>query len=394
MLYRFAGCELDLPRRELRRDGAAVPLEPQVFDVLAYLVRHHERVVTKQELLEHIWPEKYISEAALSSRLMAARKAIGDSGDRQQMIRTLHRRGYRFVATVESTDPRRTDAARGNVVEQRVGFCTASDGVRIAYATAGEGPPLVKAANWLSHLEHDWVSPVWKHWMRELSEAHRLIRYDERGCGLSDRDVHDSSFDAWVRDLEAVVDAVGVERFALFGMSQGASIAIAYAVRHPERVSQLVLYGSYARGWSLRGPSGRELEERSALLTLTREGWGRDNPAYRQIFASYFIPNATPDHVRWFNDLCRLSTSAENAVRFMEEFANIDVDHLLSQVRAPTIVIHARGDTRAPLEEGRRIAARIPNARFVTLGSENHILLSDEPAWHEFQSAFREFLRP
>ena len=251
---------------------------------------------------------------------------------------------------------------------------------------------LVKAANWLSHLEFDWQSPVWRHWMSELSREHTLLRYDERGCGLSDWDVADFGFDAWVRDFEAVVDAAGAERFALVGISQGAAVAIAYAVRHPERVSHLVLYGAYSRGWKARLPSRAELNEREALLTLTREGWGRDHPAYRQIFASFFIPDADTEHVRSFNDLCRISTSPENAVRFMEEFSRIDVDDLLARVTVATLVLHARYETRAPFSEGRKIAASIPNAHFVPLDSANHILLEHEPAWNAFQAELRAFL--
>ena len=207
--------------------------------------------------------------------------------------------------------------------EQEIRFCTASDGVRIAYATIGEGPPLVKAANWLSHLEFDWRSPVWRHWLDELSRDHLFVRYDERGCGLSDRSVEDFSFEAWVRDLESVVDDLALERFTLLGISQGGPVAIAYAALHPERVSRLILYGTYAQGWAKRGLG--ETEECKAILTLMREGWGRDNPAYRQIFTTSFIPDGSEEQIRWFDELMRVSTSGENAARFWTEFGNIDV---------------------------------------------------------------------
>lgn len=398
-IYTFGDCTLDMALYELRRNGERVALEPQVFNLLAFLVERHERVVTKNELIDHLWPERFVSEGALNTRLMAARRAVGDSGHEQHIIRTLPRRGYRFIAPVGTSSTSVESAPALDAVRpaerspaQQIAFCRAVDGVSIAFARSGDGAPLIKAANWLSHLEFDWESPVWRHWIRELSRDHMLIRYDERGCGLSDRNVEDLSFSAWVRDLEAVVDASGAARFPLLGISQGAAVAINYAVRHPKRVSHLILYGAYSRGWAARPRSAAEIEERQALLTLTREGWGRDDPAYRQIFASFFIPSADREEVRWFNDLCRISASPDNAVRFMEEFSRIDVDELLPRVSVPTLVLHARNETRAPLEEGRKIAATIPHARFVPLDSANHILLEHEPAWSVFQSELRSFL--
>jgi pimeloyl-ACP methyl ester carboxylesterase/DNA-binding winged helix-turn-helix (wHTH) protein len=393
MIYSFDEFEVDTARLEIRRAGVRVPLQPQAFDVLVYLVERHDRAVTKDELIDHLWPERFISDSALNSRIMAVRHAIGDSGKGQRFIETLHRRGYRFVAPVHiAASDMQSDLPKVSAVDQRISFCRTDDGARIAYAVTGEGPPLIKAANWLTHLEYDWASPVWRPWITELGRGRRLIRYDDRGCGLSDWQAEEFSFDAWVTDLEAVADAAAGKQFDLFGMSQGAGVAIAYAVRHPDRVRRLVLWGAYARGWAKRNPTAQEIEEREALLTLTREGWGRDNPAYRQIFASYFIPGATLDHIRWFNDLCRASTSPENAVRFMREFAVVDVDHLLPRVSAPTLVIHARGDTRAPFDEGRRIASLIPEASFVPVESANHILLETEPAWVTFCSEIHEFL--
>jgi pimeloyl-ACP methyl ester carboxylesterase/DNA-binding winged helix-turn-helix (wHTH) protein len=394
MIYAFAQFEVDTDRLELRQVGVRVSLQPQAFDLLAYLVQHHDRAVTKDELVAHLWPEKFISDAALNTQVMSVRHALGDSGKSQRFIETLHRRGYRFIEPVRTgvAAPELVERTPPSAVDQRVSFCRAADGARIAYAVSGEGPPIVKAANWLTHLEYDWASPVWRHWLAELGYRRRLIRYDERGCGLSDWQADDCSFDAWVADLEAVADATTEAPFDLFGMSQGAGIAIAYAVRHPERVRRLVLWGAYARGWAKRNPSQREIEEREALLTLTREGWGRDNPAYRQIFASLFIPEATLEQVRWFNELCRASTSPETAVRFMREFAMVDVDDLLPRVSVPTLVVHARGDIRAPFEEGRRIASRISSAHFVPVESANHILLESEPAWHTFRNELRAFL--
>lgn len=275
---------------------------------------------------------------------------------------------------------------------QQIRFCAARDDVRIAYAVAGAGPPLVKAANWLSHLEFDWESPVWGHWMRELCRDHQLIRYDERGNGLSDWGAKDLSLPAFVADLEAVTDAAGLERYALLGISQGCAIAIAHAVRHPERVSRLVLYGGYAQGWHVRGdPQELELEE--AMLTLVAHGWGRPDPAFRQLFTSLFFPGATLEQMNAFNELQRRSTSPENAVRLERAFGDLDVVALLREVQVPTLVVHARDDRVIPFEQGRLLAMSIPGARFVPLESANHLLAEGEPAWLRFRAEVHEFLR-
>jgi pimeloyl-ACP methyl ester carboxylesterase len=276
-------------------------------------------------------------------------------------------------------------------MEQEIRFCRASDGVRIAWAASGEGPPLVKAANWLNHLDFDWKSPIWRHWFSELSATHRLIRYDERGNGLSDWDAEELSLDAFVRDLETVVEAAGVERFALLGISQGCAVSIAYCVRHPERVSHLVLYGGYAQGWRARG-SPEEIARREAMVTLAREGWGRDNPAYRQVFTSLYVPEATREEMDWFNDLQRVSCSPESAERIMRTLGSFDVGSLLGRVEVPTLVIHAREDAVVPFSQGRTLASGIPGARFVPLESRNHLLLGHEPAFARFLDEVRDFL--
>lgn len=279
-----------------------------------------------------------------------------------------------------------------HVLKQQIRFCTSHDGVRIAYARSGQGPTVVKAANWLSHLEFDLESPVWSHMLVELSRSHTLLRYDERGCGLSDREVADLSFDAWLRDLETVVDAAGVERFPLLGISQGASIAVAYAVKHPERVSHLVLHGGYARGRLKRAVNPQQCEEAETMIKLAELGWGQQNPAFRQFFTTQFIPGGTAEQHHWFNELERVSTSPTNAARFMREFADIDVVELLPRVACPTIVLHASRDARVPFDEGRLIAGLIPGARFVPLESDNHLLLESEPAWPRWLEEVRAFL--
>jgi len=275
---------------------------------------------------------------------------------------------------------------------QQIRFCTTDDGVRIAYATTGEGPPLVKVSNWLSHLEFDWGSPVWRHWLTELSRDHTFVRYDERGCGLSDWDVPELSFEAWVRDLETVVDAVGAERFPLLGISQGASIAIAYTMRHPERVSHLILHGAYARGRLKRNVTPQQREEAETLVRLIELGWGKENPSFRQLFTTQFIPDGTSEQHRWFNELERVSTSPQNAARFLRVFDQVDVTALAPQVSCPTLVLHPNHDERVPFDEGRLFASLITGARFVSLDSRNHILLEQEPAWRRWLDEVRAFL--
>jgi pimeloyl-ACP methyl ester carboxylesterase/DNA-binding CsgD family transcriptional regulator len=273
-------------------------------------------------------------------------------------------------------------------VKQHVRFCTATDGVRLAYAMHGSGSPLVRVATWLTHLELDWASPLWRHWLDRLGERHTVVRYDERGCGLSDANVGDLSVETWVGDLETVVDAVGLERFALLGVSQGAAVAIAYAVRHPDRVSDLVLYGGYARGRRFRGQE----DEEDALLAAIRAGWTAPNPAFRRVFSMMFVPHGTPEQMDWYEDLLRSSTSAEAAARLFRARGGLNVSELAPQVRARTLVVHARDDRVVPVEEGRLLAALIPGAHFVLLESANHILLEDEPAWDAFLSEIEAFL--
>lgn len=271
-------------------------------------------------------------------------------------------------------------------MEQEIRFCTAADGTRLACAASGAGMPLVKSAHWLTHLGRDWTSPIWHHQHRGLSDHFRLLRYDQRGCGLSDRDVEDMCFEAWVDDLEAVVDSAGLERFALLGMSQGGAIAIEYAVRHPERVSHLVLYGSYGRGRRYWDGGGEQAREADALVELIRLGWSRENPAFRQVFSSLFIPGAGMEQIRQFNELQRHSTSAETAARIVSVADRLDVTETARRLRVPTLVMHREEDARIPFSEGRRLAGEIPGARFAPLAGNNHVMLEGEPAWDAFLS--------
>lgn len=396
MRWLFGDFALDTDCRELRRGTALVPIEPQVFDLLVYLIENRDRVVSKDDLIASVWGGRIVSESTLTSRINAARKAVGDSGDQQNVIRTIPRKGMRFVGALHEAAAGGSSSVgspeAGPALHQEVHFCTTTDGVRIAFGEVGKGPPLLRTGHWLTHLEYDWESPVWSPLLHALAAEHRLIRYDARGNGLSDWDVKEISFDAFVRDLESVVEAAGLDQFDLLGMSQGAAISVAYAVRHPNRVKHLVLYGGFARGRRLRG-SPEEVASSDALATLMRRGWGQDNPAFRQIFTSLFIPAGTAEQMQWFNDLQRITTSPDNAVRLRYAVDVLDVTDLLPQVRTPTLVMHVRNDAIQPFEEGRRLAAGIPGARFVTLDGHNHCILPGDPAWSRFHEEVQAFLK-
>jgi pimeloyl-ACP methyl ester carboxylesterase/DNA-binding CsgD family transcriptional regulator len=275
-------------------------------------------------------------------------------------------------------------------VGQQIRFCITPDGVRLAYAVHGSGPPIVRVATWLTHLEFDWESPVWRHWLEGLGERQTVVRYDERGCGLSDHEPGELSVDTWVADLETVVDAAGLSRFALLGISQGAAIALAYAARHPERITHLVLYGGYARGRKFRRPDERRQEE--ALISAIRAGWDEPDPTFRRVFSMLFLPDGTPEQMAWYDDLLRRSTSPETAARLYDARGNVNVVEIAPQVRVKTLVVHARDDRVVPVEEGRLVAALVPGAQLILLDSANHILLADEPAWAGFLSQLHAFL--
>ncbi|MGE3739457.1 MAG: alpha/beta fold hydrolase [Geminicoccaceae bacterium] len=277
-------------------------------------------------------------------------------------------------------------------LSQTIRFCNSADGARIAVASCGEGPVILRAAHWLSHVDYDLESPVWRPWLQALSAGNRFVRYDPRGCGLSDRHVADLSVDAWHADLEAVADSIAEPRFVLLGLSQGGALAVVYALRHPERVSHLVLLNAYGQGGRVRARTDAERLEAETLVNLIRIGWGRDNPAFCRFFTNLFIPDGTPEQHRWWGDLERVTAAPEVAARLLHEMQGIDVLDLASRLRAPTLIAHCRGDMRVPFNEGRKLAAAIPQARFVPLESKNHVLLPDEPAWEVFQAELAGFL--
>ena len=399
MRFLFGDCVLDVARRELRREGKTVPVEPQVFDLLMHLLRHRDRVVSKDDLLDAVWGGRIVSESTLSSRINAARRAVGDGGAEQGMIRTLTRRGFRFVGPVqeESGAARPEEDATASAEEQAprqdLIFRHTADGVALAIACTGSGPTtLLKTANWLTHIEHDWRSPFWAPLLRQLAQGRRLVRYDARGCGISDRNPPEISFEAFLRDLECVAEATCPDRpVALLGISQGAAVATAFAAIHPERVSHLVLLGGYAQGRRRREtPEDNELAD--AVLALMRHGWGNEQSAFMRAFASLYYPTAAPAQLRGWAALQQISASAEMAVRIRLACDDIDISELLPRVRAPTLVLHCHGDGMAPFEQGRRLAAGIPGARFMAFDSANHIVLPEEPEWPRMMATIEQFL--
>jgi pimeloyl-ACP methyl ester carboxylesterase/DNA-binding winged helix-turn-helix (wHTH) protein len=393
--FSFGDLVIDTDRFLLERGGTSLHVQPQVFDVLSHLVLNRERVVPKTELLDSIWGDRFVSESTLTSRIKAARRVVGDDGISQKVIRTVHGRGYRWVAEVEAQDAPVTSASAGpphpKRLEQHIRFCRTSDGVRVAYATVGEGPPLVRAAHWITHLDYEWESPVWRHWMEGLSRGRMFVRYDERGCGLSDHDPEDISLEAFVRDLETVVDDLGLEHFPLMGVSQGGAVAVAYAQRHPERVSRLVLVGAYIKGGG-HAQTAAELAEYEMQRELIRMGWGRDSHSFRLFFSSTFMPDVPPQLWSDFAELMRRTTSAENAVRIFDALLDINVRDAAAQLTLPTLILHARDDARVPFSQGVAYASLIRGSRLVPLDSSNHLMHPDEPAWGHFLREVEAFL--
>jgi pimeloyl-ACP methyl ester carboxylesterase/DNA-binding SARP family transcriptional activator len=395
-LERAAACRgellqgLDLPRADRYQAWCVAHREDVRQWHAAVLAELSGRDVATEAALGHAraWVEIDGDAPAAWARLVElldrAGRAPESAEQRSIGIRRLGAAGRPVPAALRQAPPPHPGAPP----DPDIRFCTSADGTGLAYALAGKGPPIVKIANWMTHLELDAQGPIWRHWISEFSRDRRLLRYDQRGNGLSDWRTS-FSFDAYVADLEAVADAAGLDRFDLLGISQGASVAVAYAVRHPERVRKLVLLGGFARGWV---GGGEEAARRQAMITLTREGWGLDNPAFRQMFTSLFLPDGTPEAHRWFNDLQRVATSAENACAIQLANGETDVRALLAKVAAPTLVAHCRDDAMVPFEAGRTIARAIPGARFLALEGRNHILLESDPGWPRFVAAVRTFL--
>jgi pimeloyl-ACP methyl ester carboxylesterase/DNA-binding winged helix-turn-helix (wHTH) protein len=402
--YVFEDFSLDVERRELRRGVELIAVEPLVFDLLLHLISNRHRVVTKDDLIAAVWNGRIVSESTLTSRMNAVRHAIADSGEHQRLIRTIPRKGHRFVGEVQESQepivesgsrPSQRPLDQSGPAEKStaplISFCRTTDGVSLAVATVGAGPVVLRSPQWFTHLEYEWQNPLTAPLLHRLSRNFRLAYYDSRGTGLSDRNISELSLATAERDLETVADSLGLDRFALLGMSGGAGPAIAYAARHPERVSKLVLVGGYALGRNKRR-SPQTAEEAKAFYTMMRSGWGDDQSPFWRAFSTFFLPNASREQLQWWLNLQRAAFTPEIAMLVRKALDDFDVFDLLPRVTAPTIVFHCTKDNLVPFEQGRLLAASIPNAKLLPLESENHLLLSDEPAWIKFADEMEAFL--
>lgn len=389
MRYRFADCELDIGSHGFRRGGTPVALEPQVFDLLALFVRRAGEMVTRDEIVAEIWGGRIVSEAAISSRINAVRRAVGDDGARQAVLRTVPRRGFRLEAAVETEASERPAVAPHP--EQHVRFATSRDGTALAWATTGSGPPLLRAGHFLTHLDFDRTSAIWGPLIDALNARYSLTRYDQRGTGLSEQEVEDFSLDRLVEDLEAVADAAGLDRFPIFAASQGVPVSLAFAARHPHRVSAMVLYGGYAQGRSVRR-SAEDRAEAEALLTIIRQGWGRRGSTFAQAFATTYAPDATTEQLAQMAELQLASATAENAIALRQAIDAFDVRDILAEVRTPVLLLHAAEDAVHPVAQSRLIASRVPGAELRVLPGRNHVPLPHDPAWEAMLAELVAFL--
>lgn len=387
MAYEFANCLIDPEKHLFLCQGSPVHLEPQVFDLLMVLVDRKGRLVTKDDLVETVWQGLSVSDATISARINAARKAVGDTGRAQAIIKTVHGRGFQLNVEVKAAALALTPhLARSDM--QSIKFTRSSHGARIAFSKSGNGPPLVRVAHWLSHLEFDWQSPVWRPLIETLAAKNTLYRYDQRGTGLSSRDLEGADIDAFADDLKAVADANNLDRFPIFAASQAVPVAIRFAQRYPERVSGLALYGGYAKGRALREAAQGDIDEET-VLGLIRAGWGKADSPFVNAFSTLFMPDATPAQLASFVKMQTETISPENAARLRQIIDRFDVSEVLMSIRAPTLVIHATSDAMQPVEQGRILASEIAGARYVSLESRNHVPLPQEETWttmmHEVQ---------
>jgi pimeloyl-ACP methyl ester carboxylesterase/DNA-binding winged helix-turn-helix (wHTH) protein len=402
----FDGCELDSDTFEIRRDGTSVPVEPQVFDVLLHLVRHRDRVITKEELLDEVWGDRFVSESTLTSRVKAARRALGDDGRSQRFIRTVHGRGYRFVAAVEVVvdeaagaggpgDGDRPAPAPIVAPSSTIGAeapirYTRSDDLNIAYQVTGEGDvDLVLVAGFVSHLMLDWTEPRHAHFLERLGRFSRLIRFDKRGTGMSDRPGDLPDLETRMGDVAAVMGAARSSRAVLFGYSEGGPMSILYAATYPERVAGLVLYSSYARRlWAPDYPWGARPEERARYAEQIERDWAWETDMRTM------CPNADDDLARWWGERCRAATSPGAARALVEMNSLVDVTDVLAAVKAPTLVLHRRDDVDSKVDEGRFLAAGIPGAVFVELDGADHFVAVDPDQILDPVEDFVRGLRP
>ncbi len=388
----FNDCVLDLKRHAFSKGDLAVRLEPQVFELLALFASHPNELITKDRILSEVWHGRIVSEAALSSRINAVRRAIGDSGQTQSMLRTVPRLGFEFIAPVTTAQTELgTMPVQDGAAAQTVRMAMSGDQTRIAFAATGQGPPLLRAGHFLTHLEHDWRSPVWQPLLEHFGQYFRFVRYDQRATGLSDPNPPSLELDALVDDLRAVADAAGLDKFPIFAASQGVPVTVAFAARYPERVSKIVLYGGYAQGRSMRGTSA-ESENAEAIRTVIKTGWGKSGSAFASAFTTLYMPDASQEQIAHITELQLASATPENAVALRTAIDQFDVTDLLEQVQAPTLILHAREDSVHPYEQSCVLAAGIPNAKLRIVEGRNHMPIWQSESWQEIMKAMMAFL--
>ncbi|WP_420411502.1 alpha/beta fold hydrolase [Roseibium sp.] len=390
MRYHFADCVLDTESYSLEKAGKPVSVEPQVFDLIKLLVENAGALVTKDQLIYTVWSGRIVSEAAISARISAARTAVGDTGKAQSVIKTIPRRGIELIADVSSEDLKPW-TRQNSLLKQTIRFTSSNDGTQLAFAVSGEGAKVMRAGHFLTHLEMDWSSPVWKPYLEALSADHSLVRFDQRGTGLSDPQLRDTGLNAYTEDLLAVADAAGLDRFPLIASSQGVPVAINVAANHPDRISHLVLFGGFAQGRAKRDHDYAD-DEAKALLSLIRSGWGNPKSAFMIAFTSVFCPEASKEELDNLVEIQLASCSPENAARIREAIDQFDVLDRLQAVTAPTLVIHASNDALHPVSQGRLIAGAIPGAEFLQVDSRNHVYLPSDPVWRQIVDAQLNFI--
>lgn len=391
MIYAFADCELDISRHILRRGGVVAHVEPQVFALLELLLSRAGDVVTRDEIIETVWAGRIVSEATISARISAARAAVGDSGQAQSVIKTVTRIGLQLVAEVRVEPQDAAQARRKPVAPLAARMAHAPDGSLIAWAASGEGPPLLRAGHWLTNLDRDRTSAIWGPWIDRLGQGRRLVRYDCRGTGMSDPDCGELSFETFTDDMEAVVEAAGLDRFDIFAASQSMAVACAYALRHPGRVRRIVSYGGWAQGSAMRPETGSRTMTR-ALGTMLELGWGQPEGGYMKSFTALFMPGASPEQVAAFVELQLASATPQRAVEMRDVISRYEVTDLLPQVTAPVLVIHSRNDSLHPFSQAQHLMRHLPDAQLLALESANHILMPDDPAFEVMMDAVDGFL--
>lgn len=397
MRYCFHDCCLDIAKHSLTRNGQDIHVEPQVFELLLCLLRAPGEVVTRDQLIDVVWRGRIVSDATISARISAARAAVGDSGKAQSVIRTVPRVGLQLVApvTIEASDhppPLANETpAEVPLAPLKVRYATSRDGSTLAWTAEGDGPPLMRAGHWLTHLDFDRTSRIWGPWLQRLGAQRRLVRYDLRGTGMSDPDCGPFDFDACTEDMLAVADAAGLDQFPIFASSQSVAVSLALAVRHPDRVSRIVSYGGYAQGASVRD-GGRDAAMAKAMEQMIRNGWGQADSGFMHALTSMFAPGANEEELLELIRLQQNSTDAERSVQIREVIANYDVTDLLESVPCPVLIVHSLRDSLHPFSQARLMAQHLPDCEMLPLDSPNHILLPGEPAFARMMDAVDRFL--